>query len=190
MRDAVGCAEADEHLAAAVPDERAKPRQTHAASLDDALQLPVAQRNVGGQYDDAAAPVGLVFVQRAPDVLANGAMIDREIAQPAVIGLNEHAQRVDAPVQLDPPRRGAHTALEAVAGHAAPAAHSALLKFGAGGVYGRKDVLLPNRAVADVVERRVVALAHDGIDRAHLHAVLFAQARHVFDHRVVNQADV
>lgn len=59
-----------------------------------------------------------------------------------------------------------------------------------GALDGLHQVLLLDRALADVIEAAVVALAHHRVDALHRHPVLPAAAHHVLDQRVLHQAHI
>ena len=99
---------------------------------------------------------------RQRNLLADRDAVDPEQAAPAVVRLDQHADRPAADRRREPARRRPDPALELVADHAGPAADVAL---GDGAAAGRRqrsrDVLRAHVAAGDVVEPAVIGLARD-----------------------------
>ena len=194
VRHAVGGGEADHDIAGTVAVIAAYARKTHTAALENAAKLPVGDGQIGAHDHDDGTAVGRLSLglcaSGLDDLLADSAFIHMQFLKRAVVALHQHAERIIHTPDGDDARRGAHAALEAVAGRASAAADSPLSKVFAGMFNRCKNMFLFHHAVADIVHRRVVALADHRIERAQGDAVGLAALRHVRRQRVVDLADV
>jgi hypothetical protein len=117
------------HVAAAMSPEGSKPRKADAGAADDALELPVAQRDVSGRYDDDGA-LFCGFITDLGSGRSEPAVRETQIARAAEIGEDEHAQVKARLLKLDLAGRGTNAALEAETAHPAARADGAGFDMG------------------------------------------------------------
>jgi len=142
--------------------EGAEPGDTGCATPGDALQLPVAERQVGRHDDDDRAALRAGRGAR----IGPAAIRQDEIAGCAEIGEHQRAERKIASGDADHPRGRADAGLEAEGGHARSGPHRPLLhRPEAGGIQRRLRILWCHGHRLDVVDSPVIALADQRIDR-------------------------
>ena len=172
MAETVRGRERDDVVAAAVVAGCAGAREAHDAALGHPLQISRVDRSVGGDDDHARAAGALG--RRGGD----GHSGDGQVA--AEIRLHQHADRVA--VRRAAGRR-ADAAFESERDRPGAGADGAFLDRAAARRLDRvKHLIPPDGTGADVVQRAVVRLRDERVDRAHL--LVPRQRQHVVEQRV------
>ena len=166
--------------------------QTDARTLDDALQLTLADRQVGSYHHDDAALVRLIFRSGCQlcDGLSNRMSGNRQVSQSAVVGLYHNAEGVLLAIDFDDSGCRADTALQAVADGSLTCADIAHLEVLGCRINCCKQMFLLDGTLADVVEIAVVTFCYNRVQALERNLVLLAAANHIFHQCVLHQADI
>ena len=162
LERAVSGREAEPEIAARVLAHAAGARDSEAGAAGEPFALEREERRVRrDQDDDRAGAFGRPRQRHdvRPDPLADGDAVHAQTRPLAVVRLHEDA---DHPAVLSDSRRGADSALEAVADHAGAAADGALVDRAVARPLERLlHVLGLDVEAVDVVQEAVPGLAHD-----------------------------
>ena len=169
------------HVAAAVPVDGARPRQSVPGPARQPPELEHVQRGVRRQkHDDAALLRGggqrggfrVHAVQPFPQQRAHRRPRQQTVLRLAEIGKHQRPDRERRPAAVRHPRGRTDAAFQVKAGHAPPRAHAPLRELAGSGGAGRAVVLRVHGEGLNVVEISVVAFEHQRIDRGPLAAHL------------------
>src|SRR5215212_4163259 len=103
VRKNIGRRKAERNVAAAVAPEGAEPCKADAGAANDALELPVAQRNVRGCNDDDRALLGGVSLRVGLGWGDDPAVGKAQVAGTPEVGQDENTQMTASAVEIDTP---------------------------------------------------------------------------------------
>ena len=102
----------------------------------------------------------------------------------------EHAHGIGMSIDLQHTGGAANAALQPMAGHSTPCANCAHGKISSRIVKSFPHMLFPHTAVTNIIQRRVIAFAHNGVDAAKGDAILLAALNHIADHCIVHKTNI
>ena len=161
-------------------------RQSHAGSFDDPGELSVRCRKIRRHHNHNGSLIQCRRCDLLQDPASHRLPVNPQIFCRSKIALHQHAQCIALRPYLKDPGSRSDSAFESKAGRPFARSHVAFLKVRFGAFNRAHDLRNPNHALRNPVQRSIVALPYDRIDRTQLHTVFLCLPNHILHQRVMH----